>query len=148
MDMDKENVIEILEDVAREHEVITDSLLHKLVIVEEILVKILKQHNLTDDLRMFDYKGFGFRWKGSKIAQYIHLCSINGMYSGILPRKSEDINRSFYYHNDFNFLTYYMSRDEILSLCKILHEFVRNMIAKIKDLNEREREFLEKFSNF
>lgn len=140
-------MVAALEKVAGKQKRVTGALLEKLEIITENLIEIVKNHDLTDNLKRFDFKGYGFRWKGSSHGKWVHFCSVNGEHSRILPTKTSDINSSFYYHNDFNYLTEYMTRSEVLTLCEILPEFIQNMISKIQSLTDKEQEFLNKFAN-
>lgn len=140
-------MVTALEKVAGEQKRVTGALLEKLEIVTENLIEIIKNHDLNDNLKMFDFKGYGFRWKGSSHRKWVHFCSVNDEYSRILPTKTSNINSSFYYHNDFNYLTEYMTRSEVLTLCEILPEFIQNMTSKIQSLTDKEQNFLNKFAN-
>jgi len=141
-----EELLKKLEELAKDQQKVSDALLEKLYTITERLIQILKDHSLTDDLSRFDFKGFGFRRHGSRLGRFIHFCALDDEYSRILPSTSCNIGDSFYYHGDFNYLTEYMTRDEVLNLCAVLPEFIENMIAKIQDLTEEEQKFLEKYS--
>lgn len=140
--MTGEDLFEVLEEVASEKEKVTDELLGKLAAIEERLIAIIEKHGLTDDLCVYDCSGYGFRLKGTEKVEYIHLCSLRG--GAILPGKAADVGRSFYYQGDYNYPEEYMSRIEVLSLCEVLRDFVKNMISKIEMLRDEERKFLEK----
>lgn len=144
-------MVSALEKVAGEQKRVTGSLLEKLEIISESLIEIINEHKLNDNVKRFDFKDFGFRYKGSQHGKYIHLCSIGSdeYYSSekILPNKTESINSEFYYHNDFNYLTKYMSRGEVLNFCEILPEFIQNMVSKIQSLTDKEQKFISQFEN-
>ncbi len=134
---------------------VTGALLEKLEIVTKNLIEIAKNHDLTDNLKRFDFKGYGFRWKGSSHGKWVHFCKLEEFGSKILPTKTSNVNSSFYYHNDFNYYLHtlqqmkvnYMTRSEVLTLCEILPEFIQNMISKIQSLTDKEQNFLNKFAN-
>jgi hypothetical protein len=140
-------MVAALEKVAGEQKKVTGALLEKLEIVTDNLIEIIKNHDLNDNLKMFDFKNYGFRLKGSSHGKWIHFCKLEEYGSKILPTKTSDINSSFYYHNDFNYLTEYMTRNDVLTLCEVLPEFIQNMISKIQSLTDKEQEFLNKFVN-
>lgn len=140
-------MVTALEKVAGEQKRVTGALLEKLEIVTENLIEIIKNHDLNDNLKMFDFKDYGFRLKGSSHVKWIHFCKLEEYGSKILPTKTSNINSSFYYHDDFNYLTEYMTRSEVLTLCEILPEFIQNMISKIQSLTDKEQKFLNKFAN-
>ena len=105
-------------------------------------------HDLEDNLERFDFKGFGFRYKGSKHGQWIKFCSIEGEYnSSILPTQTSEISSDFYYHGDFNYLTNYMDRSDVIDLCEILPDFIQNMTSKIQSLTDIENKFLNQFAS-
>ena len=142
----KEDLFKMLEEISSEQKEITDALLEKLGTITERLINIIKDHGLTDDLGLFDCRGYGFRWKGSSHGEWIHFCSLHSSGSKIIPREATDIGKTFYYHYDYNYLTEYMSRSEVMTLCEIVPEFIKNMMAKIQTLTDREREYLEKIA--
>lgn len=149
---DREDILAVVEKVASEQKEVTDALLERLNSITEKLIQIVKVHGLMDDLRLFDFENYGFRFMGSTHGEWIHFCYIkeycdlHASWAKILPRKSGDISQTFYYQGDFHCPTEYMSRSELLNFCKILPDFVRNMMDKIEDLTYKEREFLERLS--
>lgn len=144
-------MIAALEKISGEQKRITGALLEKLEIVTGNLITIIKDHDMEDNLKRFDFKGFGFRLKGSRHGEWIHFCNIDGGEYGedvtILPGKTSNIGSNFYYHNDFNYLTEYMSRSAVLNLCEVLPEFIQNMVSKIQSLTDKEQKFLNQFEN-
>jgi len=140
-------MVAALEKVAGEQKRVTGALLEKLEIITENLIEIIENHDLNDNLKMFDFKDYGFRLKGSSHGKWIHFCKLEEYGSKILPTKTSNINSSFYYHNDFNYLTEYMTRNDVLTLCEVLPEFIQNMTSKIQSLTDKEQNFLNKFAN-
>ena len=40
-----------------------------------------------------------------------------------------------------------MTRNDVLTLCEVLPEFIQNMTSKIQSLTDKEQNFLNKFAN-
>lgn len=143
-------LITALEKVSGEQKRVTGALLEKLEIITDSLIDIIKEHDLEDNLKRFDYANFGFRIHESNLGKYIHFCNIDQdyeYYSKILPNTTEKINTDFYYHNDFNSPTNYMSRSEVLNASNIMIDFIKNMTAKIQSLTDKEQKFIDQFAN-
>lgn len=144
-------MVSALEKVSGEQKRVTGLLLEKLEIITGSLIKILENHDMEKDIGIFDFRGYGFRNKGSQLGHYIHFCKIgNDDYSesiGILPSKTSEIGCNFYYHNDVNALTEYMTRYDVIWACKLLPEFIQHMMLEIQELTEEEQGYLEKYSN-
>ena len=144
-------LVSALEKVAGEQKTVTSLLLERLEVITKGVINIIESHDLEDDLEKFDFKDYGFRWEGSSHGKYIHLCYIDfsdGYYEDetILPTKTSEIGSNFYYHNDYNYPTKHMDREAVLNFCEILPEFIKNCISKIQSLTDKEKEFLNKYS--
>ena len=141
-------IITALEKVSGEQKRVTGNLLEKLELITESLIKIVYNHDMEDNLKMFDFKYFGFRLAGSQHGKYIHFVALqNDTWEGfnLLPTKTNEINSNFYYHGDFNCNYSYMTRSEILDACEVLPEFIQNMVSKIQGLTDKEQKFLQQF---
>ena len=148
---DFKGLVVALERVAKEQNRVTSVLLEKLELTTDNLVKIIKEHDLDDDLKRFDFGDFGFRYLNSNIGSYTTICyfGANDDYrytvANPLPTRTSDINVKFYLHNDLSRDYRYMTREKILKLCKILPEFIQNIISKIQSLTDEEKKFLNQF---
>ena len=140
-------MVSALEKVAGENKRVTENYLEKLNIVSDTLLTIIRDNDLDDNLKRFDFGGYGFRTVRSNIGSWTEIFSVDeqGDYcSNILPGSTKNIGCHFYLHNDFNCGMNYMTRGEILGFSKILPDFIQNMITKIEKLTENEKEKMEK----